>query len=610
MYSRSNKPLPSTQLEQQQKSHQAPDFVLITGDGYIDHPSYGAAVISRILDDVGYSVAIIAQPDWTDRKSVCLFGKPKLGFLITSGNMDSMVSNYTVNKRKRRKDYYTPGGKVGKRPDRAVIVYSGLVKENYPDSPIIIGGIEASLRRFAHYDYWDDRVRRPILYDCRGDLLVFGMGEKAIIEIADALKAGISVEDLTYIKGTGYLSAENPEDVVSLPSYETVSQNKLQYAQMTAMLQGANDPFYEKPYIQKCQHRWMVQNPPQPPLSKEELDNVYALPYSFKPAPVYREEIPSFPELKFSITVNRGCLGNCSFCAIALHQGRYIQSRSVESVVEEAKLLCSEKDFKGYIHDVGGPTANFLEPSCEKQKTQGVCRDRECLFPKPCPNLIVDHTHYLKILSALEKLPKVKKVFIRSGIRYDYALLDKNRTFLNRLVQKHISGQLHVAPEHISENVLRLMGKPPIGVYNQFKHKFDQINQKTGQKQYIIPYFISGHPGSKLEDAIALAMYLKKNRLIPKQVQDFYPTPGTLATAMYYTGLDPNTLKPVYVAKGKEKQWQRACIQFNNPRNHATILQALKKAGREDLIGMGAHALIPPSSGRKSQKNKCGRKMK
>ncbi|NLN98329.1 MAG: YgiQ family radical SAM protein [Eubacteriaceae bacterium] len=610
MYRRSNKPLPSSKTEQDQKMLKRPDFVLITGDGYIDHPSYGAAVISRVLDDAGYSVAIISQPDWTDRQSVCMYGKPKLGFLITSGNMDSMVSNYTVNRRRRRKDYYTPGGKTGKRPDRAVIVYSGLVKENYPDSPIIIGGIETSLRRFAHYDYWDDSIRRPILYDCRGDLLVFGMGEKAVVEIAEALKAGISVKDLTYIRGTGYLSAEGYQDVEELPSFEEVSQSKRKYAQMAAMLQTANDPFYEKPYIQKCQHRWMVQNPPQLPLTKAELDKVYALPYSFKPAPHYREEIPSYPELKFSMTINRGCIGNCSFCAIALHQGRYIQSRSVESVVEEAKLLCAEKDFKGYIHDVGGPTANFLEPSCEKQKIQGVCRDRECLFPKPCPNLKVDHSYYLKILSALEDLPKVKKVFIRSGIRYDYVLLDQDPTFLNRLVRHHVSGQLHVAPEHVSDSVLRLMGKPPIGVYNQFKNKFDQINQETGKKQYIIPYFISGHPGSTLEDAIALSLYLKKNRMIPKQVQDFYPTPGTLATAMYYTGLDPNTLKPVYVAKGKEKQWQRACIQFNNPRNYATILQALKKAGREDLIGRGVNALIPPYSRRKSPKNKRGRKKK
>ncbi len=610
MYQRSKKPLPSTKSEWAKQSNTPPDFVLITGDGYIDHPSYGAAIISRVLENDGFSVAMIAQPNWKDRKSVGLFGKPKLGFLITSGNMDSMVSNYTVNKRKRRKDYYTPGGQIGKRPDRAVLVYCGLVKENYPDSPIIIGGIEASLRRFAHYDYWDDTVRRPILYDSRADLLVFGMGEKAIVDIAEALKAGISVKDLTYIKGTGYLSAELPVDTEVLPSFEEVSKNKLKYAQMASMLKGANDPYYEKPYSQKCQHRWMVQNPPQPPLSTAELDKVYALPYSLKTSPAYREDIPSYPELKFSLTVNRGCFGNCSFCAIALHQGRYIQSRSIESVIEEAKLLCAEEDFKGYIHDVGGPTANFLEPSCKKQQTQGVCRNRECLFPKPCPKLKVDHTRYMNILSALEKLPKVKKVFIRSGIRYDYVLLDKKQTFLKQLVKKYISGQLHVAPEHVSDHVLCLMGKPPIDSYNRFKHKFEQINRRTGLKQYIIPYFISGHPGSRLEDAIALAEYLKKNRGIPKQAQDFYPTPGTIATAMYYTGLDPETLAPVYVAKGKEKQWQRACIQFNTPKNHAMILQALKKAGREDLIGTGPRALIPPDIGRKPRKIKRERKKK
>ena len=572
------------------------DFIIITGDAYVDHPSFGAAIIGRLLESRGYAVGIIAQPNWKVDDDFRRLGKPRLGFLITSGNLDSMVSHYSVNKKKRRDDVYSPGGKTGKRPDRAVIVCSQKVREIYGDIPIIIGGIEASLRRFAHYDYWEDRIRKPILFDSQADLLVFGMGEKAILEVAEALESGISVKYLTYIKGTAYLSTEMELDqVVVLPAYAELCKNKKAYAKATQLTAGANNPYDESIFIQKCDESWLVQNPPQMPLSQLEFDDLYELPFTYRWHPSYDAMggVPALAEVKFSITANRGCFGNCNFCAITIHQGKLIQMRSTESIVKEAQRMIKDPEFKGYIHDIGGPTANFSHLVCERQKTKGTCHHRECLTPEPCQQLNASHQPYLDALRAVRKLPGVKKVFVRSGIRYDYLKLDQNRQFLKELVEHHISGQLRVAPEHISDEALGMMGKPSFKTYEEFLRAFKKENDRLGKNQYVLPYFITGHPGTTLQDAIKLAEYIRDMGFMPEQIQDFYPTPGSLATAMYYTGLDPRTMEAVYVPKGREKAMQRALGQYKKRENYKLVKEALEISYREDLIGSGKKALIP-----------------
>ncbi len=585
--------LTATKQAMKQRGWDTVDFVLVTGDAYVDHPSFGAAIIGRILESHGYKVAILAQPDWQDPQIFLTFGVPKLGFLVTAGNLDSMVSHYTVNKKKRHRDVYTPGGQSGKRPDRATIVYCGKIREVCKNVPIIIGGIEASLRRFAHYDYWQNKVRRSILFDSRADLLVYGMGEKAILEIADSLNAGIAVDQLTYIRGTACITKDPmTENVTEIPSYETICQDKVAYAKAAQIIQGSNDPFHEVCYQQACSGRYLIQNPPQMPLSEAEMDALYALPFTYEQHPSTLKEgaVPGLEEVKFSITANRGCFGSCSFCALAIHQGRYVQKRSQDSIVSEAKRMTQMPDFKGYIHDIGGPTANFRNPACEKQKTHGVCRHRECLYPTPCKNLDADESDYLEILKAVRSLPEVKKVFVRSGIRYDFMLKDKTSPFFKELVKHHVSGQLRVAPEHCSDKVLGFMGKPPFHVYETFLKKFDQYNR--GQKQFVVPYFISGHPGCTLKDAIMLAEYIRDHGAVPDQVQDFYPTPGSIATAMYYTGLDPRTLENVHIPMEDEKQMQRALLQYNRPENKELVRRALLKAHRKDLIGRGPKVLL------------------
>ena len=585
--------LPVSGREITARGWDAVDFVLVTGDAYVDHPSFGAALIARVLERRGYRVGILAQPDWQNTEAFKTFGTPKLGFLVTAGNLDSMVSHYTVNKKRRRRDVYTPGGLSGRRPDRATIVYCGKIREAFGPIPIIIGGIEASLRRFAHYDYWQNKVRRPILFDSRADLLVYGMGEKAVVEIADSLKAGIPVEELTYIRGTACIVRKpQEENVVTLPAFETVSVDKRAYAQSAQSIHGSNDPFDERCYQQACSGRWLLQNPPQLPLTEMEMDDLYALPYTYAqhPSTLGMGEVPGIEEVKFSITANRGCFGNCNFCALAIHQGRYIQRRSKASIVAEAERMVRMPDFKGYIHDVGGPTANFRNPACEKQQTHGVCRHRECLYPVPCKNLDTDEGDYLDILRTLRTLPGVKKVFVRSGIRYDFMLKDKTSPFFKELVKYHVSGQLRVAPEHCVDKVLAAMGKPGFQVYETFLKAFERHNR--GLDQYVVPYFISGHPGCSLKDAVALAEYIRDHGAVPDQVQDFYPTPGSIATAMYYTGIDPRTMESIHVPMGEEKQMQRALLQYNRPENRALVKKALIKAGRRDLIGRGPRALI------------------
>jgi uncharacterized radical SAM protein YgiQ len=593
--------LPMYRKDLKEKNLTSCDFIIISGDAYVDHPSFGAAIIGRLLEGRGYSVGIIAQPNWKTDSDFKRLGKPRLGFLITSGNLDSMVSHYSVNKKKRHDDVYSPGGKTGKRPDRAVIVYSRKVRELFPDIPIIIGGIEASLRRFAHYDYWEDRVRTPLLIDAQADLLVFGMGEKAIIEVAEALESGIPVKYLTYIKGTAYLTNELDSDqMVELPSCETVCQSKTAYAQATRIIAGANNAFNENAFIQPCGDLWLVQNPPQMPLTQLEFDDLYELPFTYRWHPAYDEMggVPALAEVKFSITANRGCFGNCNFCAITIHQGKLIQMRSTDSIVREAKRMIKDPDFKGYIHDIGGPTANFSHLGCERQKTRGLCRDRECLTPEPCQNLNASHHPYLEALRAVRKLPEVKKVFVRSGIRYDYLKLDKNKQFLKELVAHHVSGQLRVAPEHISEQALAMMGKPSFKIYEEFLRAFKKENDRAGKNQYVLPYFITGHPGTSLQDAIKLAEYIRDMGFMPEQIQDFYPTPGSQATAMYYTGLDPRTMAAVYVPKGREKAMQRALGQYKKRENYKLVKEALELSYREDLIGNGKKALIPGDSNR------------
>ncbi len=576
------------------------DFVYVIGDAYVDHPSFGPAIISRILEDNGYSVGIIAQPDWKNEESITIFGKPRLGFLICGGNMDSMVNHYFVSKKPRPTDAYTPGGKTGKRPDHAVTVYGNLIRRVYKDTPIIIGGIEASLRRLAHYDYWSDSFKRSILLDSQADIISYGMGEKSIVEIADALNSGIDVKHITFIQGTVYktkdISGIYKGEI--LPSYEEMKADKLRYADSFQIQYENTDPFSGKTLIEEYPNGiYVVQNPPAMPLSTEEMDHVYELPYTRTYHPIYEKDggIPAIAEIKFSLISNRGCFGGCSFCALTFHQGRCVQVRSHESIINEAKLITEDKDFKGYIHDVGGPTANFRHPSCEKQMSVGVCKNRQCLFPKPCPNMKADHSDYLELLRKLRSLPKVKKVFIRSGIRFDYLMADKDDTFFYELVEHHVSGQLKVAPEHISDAVLSKMGKPENAVYERFVKKYYDINNKLGKKQFLVPYLMSSHPGSTLKEAIELAEYLRDLGYMPEQVQDFYPTPSTISTVMYYTGIDPRDKKPVYVCKNPhEKAMQRALIQYRNPKNYELVKEALLKANREDLIGFDKKCLLRP----------------
>lgn len=586
--------LPATAAEMTQKGWECPDFVLVTGDAYVDHPSFGAALIGRLLSRYGYKVALLAQPRWDSPEDFRRFGRPRLGFLVTSGNVDSMVNHFSVTRHRRKNDKYSPGGQAGLRPDRALIVYSNRIREAYRDVPVILGGLEASLRRFAHYDYWEDGVRRSVLLDSRGDLLVYGMGERAILEIAEALDSGLDVRDLIWIRGTCCRGKTLPEgvDCVELPSFERVSADKADFCRSFVLQYRNNDSCTAQVLAEGYQTgtpgaQYVIQNPPQPPLERAELDDLYSLPFERDWHPMYDAQggVPALEEVRFSLTANRGCFGGCSFCALAYHQGRQVRSRSLESLVAEAADLAARPDFKGYIHDVGGPTANFRHPSCEKQRTRGVCANRECLFPTPCKELDADHGELLDVLEALRSLPGVKKVFVRSGLRYDYLLAaDKNqsRRFLEELCAHHVSGTLKVAPEHVAPETLRRMGKPPAAVYEEFKKQFEAVNRKLGKKQYLIPYYISSHPGCTLDDAMDLAVHLKACGFVPDQVQDFYPTPGTLATCMYYTGLDPFTLKPVYVARtADEKKLQRALLHFNKPENRKLVAEAQRRTGRK-----------------------------
>lgn len=575
------------------------DFVYVCGDAYVDHPSFGHAIISRILEAHGYSVGIIAQPDWKDDASISILGVPRLAFLVSGGNMDSMVNHYSVSKKRRETDSFTPGGVMGKRPDYATVVYTNLIRHTYKDIPIIIGGIEASLRRLAHYDYWSNKVKRSILLDSGADLISYGMGERSIVEIADALNSGIAVKDITFIDGTVF-KTKNKDliyDALFLPSYDEIKEDKKVFAQSFYKQYVNTDAFTAKRLCEPYEHTYVVQNPPQKPLSQEEMDAVYALPYMRTYHPSYEEAggVPAIKEVKFSLISNRGCYGGCNFCALTFHQGRIIQTRSHESIIEEAKKITADPEFKGYIHDVGGPTANFRAPACSKQLTKGVCPNKQCLFPQPCKNLEVDHSDYVALLRKLRELPKVKKVFVRSGIRFDYLIYDKDQTFLRELCEHHVSGQLKVAPEHISNAVLEKLGKPNVEVYNRFVKAYYDMNKKIGKEQYLVPYLMSSHPGSTLKEAIELAEYLRDHKLSPEQVQDFYPTPSTISTCMYYTGLDPRTLETVYVATNPhEKAMQRALIQYKNPKNYDLVYEALTKAHREDLIGFDAKCLIRP----------------
>lgn len=575
------------------------DFIIITGDAYIDHPSFGTTIIGRTLESEGYTVGIIAQPKWDNCEDFKRLGEPRYGFLINSGNIDSMVNHYTVAKKKRHDDFYSPGGKAGYRPNRAVIVYSNRAREAYKDVPIIIGGIEASLRRFAHYDYWDDKIRKSILLDSKADLLIYGMGERPVVELAKLLSYGKPIQNITSIRGTSYVTRniDKVKNPVILPSFEEITQDKMKYAKSYYLASREQDSTWGRPVIEPYGDRYVVQNPPQPPLTTEEMDRTYNLPYCRTYHPMYEAMggIPALEEVKFSITSHRGCYGSCSFCALTYHQGRIIQNRSQDSVVDEAKLMTEEKDFKGYIHDIGGPTANFRQKACKKQLEHGVCKGKQCIFPSACKNLVVDHSEYLSLLRRVRELPKIKKVFVRSGIRYDYLVYDKNETFFNELVKYHISGQLKVAPEHVSDKVLKQMGKPTREVYDKFVDRYNAINKKQNMKQFVVPYLMSSHPGSDMEAAVELAQYIKKLGHMPEQVQDFYPTPGSLATVMYYTEFNPMTGEHVYVAKTqKEKNMQRALLQFGNPDNYNLVKEALISCHREDLIGFGPDCLIPP----------------
>ncbi len=582
--------LPMTTKEMQGLGWTQPDFVLITGDAYVDHPSFGAAIIGRLLERYGYKVAILAQPDWKSPADFRRFGKPRLGFLITSGNVDSMVNHFSVTRHRRKTDKYAPGGEAGKRPDRAVIVYSNRAREAYKDVPIILGGLEASLRRLAHYDYWEDGMRRSILLDSKADILIYGMGEKAILQVAEALDAGIKGKELSWIPGTCYLSKSIPDGVeaLRLPDYEMILEDKDLYCKSFAIQYKNNDSLTAKTLVEgyhqdKPSCVFVVQNPPQPPLERDELDDIYSMTFERNWHPVYDQAggVPALEEVEFSITANRGCFGSCSFCALTYHQGRQVRSRSQDSILHEANILKNRPGFKGYIHDIGGPTANFRNPSCKRQLTKGVCPNKECLYPQPCKDLVVDHGEYLDVLTAVRELPGIKKVFIRSGIRYDYLMADPDKRFLQELCQYHISGTLKVAPEHVAPETLKKMRKPGSQVYETFKTQYNHTNQQLHMNQFLIPYYISSHPGCTLDDAIDLAVYLKKAGFVPDQVQDFYPTPGTLATCMYYTEKDPFTMEPLYVAKtAEEKRMQRALLHFNKKENRTLVEKALKKAGR------------------------------
>lgn len=593
--------LPVSKEDMRERGWESFDFLYVIGEAYVDHPSFGHAIISRVLEDAGFKVAILSQPDWRSKDDFLKLGRPRLGVLLSSGNIDSMVNHYTAAKKLRHEDAYSPGGKSGMRPDRCVIVYANRIREAFGDIPLIIGGVEASLRRFAHYDYWDDRVRRSVLIDSRADLLVYGMGERQLPEIARRLNDGFRVRDIRDIDGTAYCvnsKDEIPDDAVIIPSFEQVRDNKRDYADSVRIQYEESDSVRGKTLVQQHQERFLVQNKPAMPLSTRELDKVYALPYERNYHPSYKEGVPAITEVKFSITSSRGCYGNCNFCALAFHQGRVVTSRSHESILAEANKMIWEPDFKGYIHDVGGPTANFRKPACDKQLKSGCCVNKKCLFPNVCKSIKPDHKDYLSLLRKLRSLDRVKKVFVRSGIRFDYLMADKDDSFFRELCEHHVSGQLKVAPEHISDRVLEKMGKPGFSVYNRFYNKFYDINKKLGKKQFIVPYFMSSHPGSTLHDAIELALYFKKLNLSPEQVQDFYPTPGTISTCMFYTGLDPITMEEVYVPKSyEEKQMQRALLQYGRPENYNIVRKALIKAGREDLIGFDKDCLIKPRQG-------------
>lgn len=602
--------LPVCREDMEKRGWEQCDFVYVCGDAYVDHPSFGHAIISRLLEAHGFKVGIIAQPDWKNNESIKILGEPRLGFLVSAGNMDSMVNHYSVSKRRRDKDSYTPGGVMGKRPDYAVVVYCNLIRSAYKKTPVIVGGIEASLRRLAHYDYWSGKVKRSVLLDAQADLISYGMGERSIVEIAEALDSGLDVKDITFIDGTVYKTGRREDiyDAVFLPSYEEIVKDKRSYAKSFYIQYSNTDAFTGKRLCEPYGDRqFVVQNPPSKPLTTLEMDDIYALPYRRTYHPSYEPYggIPAISEVKFSLISNRGCFGACSFCALTFHQGRIVQVRSHESILEEAKLLTEEPDFKGYIHDVGGPTANFRFPACEKQMTKGACPHKQCLFPKPCENLRADHKDYIELLRKLRALPKVKKVFIRSGIRFDYVLTDKNKDFLKELCLYHVSGQLKVAPEHVADNVLRRMGKPENSVYRRFVKEYTQMNENLGLKQYLVPYLMSSHPGSTLKEAVELAEHLRDLGYMPEQVQDFYPTPSTISTCMYYTGLDPRTMEPVYVpVNPHEKAMQRALIQYRNPKNYDLVREALMKAGREDLIGFDKRCLIRPAGGRTEGKEK------
>ena len=592
--------LPISKQDMQERGIKQLDFVYVCGDAYVDHPSFGHAIIARLLEAHGYTVGIIAQPDWKDDASISVLGVPRLGFLVSAGNMDSMVNHYSVSKKRRATDSYTPGGVMGKRPDYATVVYCNLIRHTYKKTPIIIGGIEASLRRLAHYDYWSNKVKRSILLDSGADLISYGMGEHSIIEIADALNAGIDVHDITFIDGTVFKTKNRDliYDAIELPDYDEIKENKRSFAQSFYKQYCNTDPFSGKRLFEPYGGTtFVVQNPPAKPLTQTEMDEVYALPYMRNYHPSYEKDggVPAIREIKFSLISNRGCFGGCSFCALTFHQGRIIQTRSHESIIDEAKQIIQEPDFKGYIHDVGGPTANFRAPACKKQMTKGACPTKQCLFPKPCKNLEVDHKDYIALLKKLRVLPGVKKVFIRSGIRFDYLMYDKDRTFLRELCEHHVSGQLKVAPEHISNTVLQKLGKPSVEVYNSFVKAYKDMNKKIGKEQYLVPYLMSSHPGSTLKEAVELAEYLRDLGYMPEQVQDFYPTPSTISTCMYYTGVDPRTMKKVYTpVNPHEKAMQRALIQYKNPKNYDLVKEALIKAGREDLIGFDEKCLIRP----------------
>ena len=605
--------LPINRAECEALGWDRPDFVYVTGDAYVDHPSFGVSIISRVLEDAGFRVAILSQPEYKNCEAFREFGRPRLGFLVTAGNIDSMVAHYTVSKKKRTYDYYSPAGKAGLRPDRATIVYCNRIREAYGDVPIIIGGLEASLRRFAHYDYWSDKIRRSILVDSRADILTYGMGEKILLRIAELLDRGVPIKKIRDVRGCVYMAKPEDKihfDVAAVFDYDELKNDNRKYAEAFGIQYKNQDAISGRAIVEKYDGKVLVQNPPMPPLERDELDRVYALPYMRTYHPSYEAVggVPAIEEVRFSITHNRGCFGACNFCALAFHQGRTVRSRSRESVIAEAKKITELPDFKGYIHDVGGPTANFIEPACEKQLCDGVCTSRKCLAPTPCKNLRVDHREYMQMVSEIEALPKIKKVFIRSGIRFDYLMLDKDESFFKKLVRDNVSGQLKVAPEHCSSEVLRCMGKPDFSVYESFRRRYFELTKSIGKEQYLVPYLMSSHPGSTLRDALELALCLKRDNYAPEQVQDFYPTPGTASTVMFRTGIDPLTMKPVYVATDyHEKQLQRALLQYNRPQNAPLVREALIKLGREDLIGYTKECLVRPEQSAKSDRSQYGK---